>query len=201
MAIFTLQLAVTEDTRILDLGGDAPTWESCAAERKVTLVNLDPRGLRGHRAVVVANALTVPFIDGAFDVVFSNSVIEHLGTQQRQQVFAAEVRRLCKSGYFVQTPNKWFPIEPHYLAPLVQFVPRPIRPIVVRWATPRGWLTKPSRQQCAELCREIRLLDAREMSQLFPEAKIIRERFFGLTKSLIAVWQATQTQRPVQVKQ
>lgn len=201
MAIFTRQLTVNERTSILDLGGDAPTWESHALERRVTLLNLDPRSLRGHEAAVVASALTVPFTDRAFDVVFSNSVIEHLGTAQRQQDFAAEVRRLCKTGYFVQTPNKWFPIEPHYLAPFVQFVPLSIRPHVIRWATPRGWLGKPSRERCAELCHEIRLLDAREMSQLFPEARIVRERFFGLTKSVIAIWQLTESGQPIQVRQ
>ena len=202
MAIFTRQMAVTERTSILDLGGDAPTWESHSLlAARVTLLNLDPRSLWGHEATVVASALTAPFTDQAFDVVFSNSVIEHLGTAQRQRAFAAEVRRLCKTGYFVQTPNKWFPIEPHYLAPLVQFVPKRIRPHVIRWATPRGWLSKPSQERCAELCREIRLLDAREMRQLFPEARIVRERFFGLTKSVIAVWQPTESRQPLQVRQ
>lgn len=201
MAIFTRQMSVTEYTSILDLGGDALTWESHALGRRVTLLNLDPRSLQGHDAAVIASALTVPFTDRAFDVVFSNSVIEHLGTAQRQRAFATEVRRLCKTGYFVQTPNKWFPIEPHYLAPFVQFVPKRIRPHVIRWATPRGWLSKPSQERCGELCREIRLLDAREMRQLFPEARIVRERFFGLTKSVIAIWQPTESGQSIQVRQ
>jgi len=201
MALFTRQLAVGESTSILDLGGDAATWDSVGPPARVTLLNLNPHGLLGHRSVVVADALTVPFKDRAFDVVFSNSMIEHLGTQQRQRAFAGEVRRLSKSGYFVQTPNKWFPIEPHYLAPLIQFIPRSVRPSAIRWATPRGWLTRPSRERCTELCREIRLLDAREMRLLFPEATIIRERFFGLTKSIIAIWQSADPVRSVQVRQ
>jgi len=189
MAIFTRQLAVTERTSILDLGGSALSWDPLGTAHHVTLVNLDSRCLRGPLASIVADALAVPLADATFDIVFSNSVIEHLGTEQRQRAFAAEVRRLSRSGYFVQTPNKWFPIEPHYLAPFVQFVPKSIRPAVIRWATLRGWMSRPSREQCTKMCQEIRLLDAREMRRLFPEAKIIRERFFGLTKSVIAIWQ------------
>jgi len=195
MTLFARRLGVSEATSVLDLGGDAATWGSAGHQKRVTLLNLNPRSLHGHPSSVIGDALEVPFSDQAFDVVFSNSMIEHLGSKERQRIFAAEVRRLSKTGYFVQTPNKWFPIEPHYLAPLVQFVPRSIRPTVIRWATLRGWLTKPSPRRCVELCREIRLLDAREMSELFPEAKIVRERFFGMTKSLIAIWQSPDRDR------
>ena len=187
MAIFTRLLAVNGDTSILDLGGSARTWDRHEAKR-ITVLNLDPRCLAGQRPAVVADALAVPFPDRTFDIVFSNSVIEHLATPQRQLVFAAEVRRLSRAGYFVQTPNKWFPIEPHYLAPFVHWLPLRFRPAVIRWATPRGWLSKPSAESCRNMCGEIRLLDAREMRRLFPEARIFRERFLGLTKSLIAVW-------------
>lgn len=151
------------------------------------LVNLDPRCLERDRGSIVADALACPFADEKFDFVFSNSLIEHLSTAARQKAFAAEVRRLGRNGYFVQTPNRFFPIEPHYLAPLVQFVPKWIRPGVVRWMTPWGWLTKPTRTRCIKLCREIRLLDARDMKRLFPDAEIVRERIFGVTKSLIAI--------------
>jgi len=188
MALFTRQLNINPRTSILDLGGAGHSWDLLEARDRITVLNLDPRCLAGHRPSVVADALAAPFPDRTFDVVFSNSVIEHLGTERRQQTFASEVRRLARSGYFIQTPNKWFPIEPHFLAPFAQFVPLRFRPAFVRWATPRGWLAKPSRETCKKLCEEIRLLDARELRRLFPEAKIVRERFFGFTKSLIAVW-------------
>lgn len=188
MALFQRLLGVNGHTSVLDLGGSARTWDRNEAKSRITILNLDARCLAGHAPSAVADALAAPFADRAFDLVFSNSVIEHLGTSQCQQVFAAEVRRLSRAGYFVQTPNKWFPIEPHYLAPFVHWVPLRLRPAVVRWATPRGWLAKPSPESCRNMCREIRLLDAREMRRLFPEARIVRERFFGLTKSLVAVW-------------
>jgi SAM-dependent methyltransferase len=188
MALFTRLLDVNRRTSILDLGGAAGSWGTLEAPDRITVLNLDIRCLRGHSSCAVGDATSSPFADRTFDLVFSNSVIEHLGTSRRQQAFALEVRRLSKTGYFVQTPNKWFPIEPHYLAPFVQFLPKSIRPMAIRWATVRGWWTKPSPETCRKLCEEVRLLDAREMRRLFPEAEIVRERFWGVTKSLIAVW-------------
>jgi len=187
MVLFTRLLDINPRTSILDLGGAGHSWDLLDARDRITVLNLDSRCLAGHRPAVVADALSAPFPDRTFDVVFSNSVIEHLGTARRQQAFAAEVRRLARSGYFIQTPNKWFPIEPHFLAPFAQFVPLRFRPAFVRWATPRGWLAKPSREACRKMCDEIRLVDARELHALFPEAKIVRERFFGFAKSLIAI--------------
>jgi hypothetical protein len=191
LALFTRLLDMSKQAGIVDLGGDAQSWEWLDGKERVTLVNLDARCLEGHRPSTVADVVATPFADRAFEIVFSNSVIEHLGTEERQNAFANEVRRLSRSGYFVQTPNKWFPIEPHYLAFYVQLVPLRVRPAVIRWATLWGWMAKPSRALCEQRCREIRLLGGRQMHWLFPEAKIYRERFFGLTKSFIAVWHAS----------
>jgi hypothetical protein len=128
----------------------------------------------------------MPFVDRQFDVIFSNSVIEHLYTPDRQKKFADEVTRVGNH-YFIQTPDYWFPVEPHYLTPFVQFVPRDCKPWVHRWLTLRGWMDKPSKDTCVEWSDEIRLLRAREMRVLFPKATLVRERAFGLSKSLIAV--------------
>lgn len=187
MELFRKSFVFTGETRILDLGGARETWRGQGNGWRVILINLDPRCLEGDPESVVGDALACPFADEKFDFVFSNSLIEHLSTAERQEAFAAEVRRLSRNGYFVQTPNRFFPIEPHYLAPFVQFVPKRIRPGVIRWMTPWGWLTKPTRTRCVDLCKEICLLDVRDMARLFPDAEIVRERFFGVTKSLVAV--------------
>jgi Methyltransferase domain len=186
MRRFLGSLGIRGDTRVVDLGGTPPNWELVADRPQVTLVNMSVDFAVGAVRAVCADALRCPFPDKAFDVVFSNSLIEHLETWERQVHFADEVRRLGR-GYFVQTPNKWFPIEPHYLAPFVQFAPQNLRPWIVRWLTPRGWLEKPSKDDCHRMVKEIRLLGPREMHRLFPEAKIIREKFLGLTKSIIAI--------------
>jgi hypothetical protein len=110
-------------------------------------------------------------------VLFSNSVIEHI-PKELQPVFAAEVRRVS-ARYFVQTPNKWFPIEPHYQLPLVQFLPENVLSALDRRIS-FGFRTKDRRAP-------VRLLSARGMRRLFPDAEIHREKVLGITKSLMAV--------------
>jgi hypothetical protein len=72
---------------------------------------------------LVFNGCALPFRDKSFDVVYSNAVIEHLADRYAQQRFAAEVVRAGR-GWFVTTPNLYYPVEPHYHLPLVQFLPQ-----------------------------------------------------------------------------
>ena len=138
-----------------------------------------PRRVRG-------DARDLPFADGAFDVAFSNSVIEHVGAWEDQCRFAAEIRRVAPR-LWVQTPNRWFPVEPHFVAPMVHFLPRRAQPVVARWATPWGWENRPTAEQARAFVGSIRLLTFREMRELFPDCEILRERWMGMTKSFIAV--------------
>lgn len=127
----------------------------------------------------------MPFSDSSFDVVYCNSVIEHLGTYDDQGKLAREVRRVGR-GYWVQTPAKCFPLEPHYLTPFVHWLPprlrRRILPYTV-WAR----ITHPSSDYMDGKAAEIRFLSKRELERLFPDADILRERFLGVTKSWLAV--------------
>jgi hypothetical protein len=182
---------IREDTRILDLGG-TPYWWRLAAELglplpRVTILNLDPPpgGLPAGVRWVRGNACALPFGAGSFDVALSNSVIEHLHTPDNQARFAAELRRVARR-WWVQTPDFRFPIEPHYLAPLVHWLPFGLRRHAIRWCTPWGWLARPSAGRCDGLAREIRLLRRSELRRLFPESRILVERLLGLPKSLIA---------------
>jgi SAM-dependent methyltransferase len=125
----------------------------------------------------IGDGTRLDFTDGEVAVVFSSSVIEHVPKDQQQQ-FASEIRRVGRR-YFVQTPNRHFPIEPHYQFPLFQFLPRRVQRALNRRFT-LGWQPKGEWE-------EINLLSARELKRLFPDAEIHRERVFGLTKSLMAV--------------
>ena len=135
---------------------------------------------------VIADARQLPFADGAFDVIFANSIIEHVGDQASRQSFAAEVARVGKR-YYVQTPNQWFPVEPHLWTPFIHYLPAAVQKRLLRNFTVWGWLVRPTQQGCDEFVDEVRLLTARELKSLFPHAEIWKERVLGLTKSLIAV--------------
>lgn len=115
----------------------------------------------------------------------ANSVIEHLSTYGNQQMLAAEIQRVGRA-YLVQTPNRWFPLEPHYFTPFVHFLPKGIRRCLVRNITVWGWVNRPSAAEVNEMVEEIRLLDSKEMAALFPDSSLSSERFLGFKKALLA---------------
>ncbi len=126
-----------------------------------------------NRDFILADARSLPFEDGQFDIAYSNSVIEHIDPDGWAN-YAAEVRRVA-GRYFVQTPNRYFPLEPHVLLPLFQFLPH--------WLKVRLWRFGASRGEF----EDINLLSRKQLLRLFPDATVVRERFGPLTKSLIAV--------------
>ena len=192
MATLERLLGITAATRVLDVGGTPANWALLAVRPQVTMLNL-PRAMEsgdGGLTWIFADGLDLPFRDKSFDVVFSNSVIEHVGDPRRQEQFAREIARVGVR-YFVQTPNRWFPVEHHLLTPLIHFLPSRWQRRVVERFTVWEWIARPRPDQRAffleHYLRDIRLLDSRAMRRLFPGARIVRERFLGLTKSLIAV--------------
>jgi hypothetical protein len=181
------------ETRLLDIGGAPNTWIAESRHHSkipVTLANLsfpDPIvQTDGRFQAVEADATNLPFGNESFDIAFSNSVIEHMTSWERQQAFASEARRVAKK-LWIQTPARSFPVEPHVLAPFFQYLPRNLQSRVARHFTLWGLLTKPNPVRVDEMLSDIRLLTYREMKQLFPDCLILKERVFGLTKSYVAV--------------
>jgi methyltransferase family protein len=178
--------------RILDIGGTNLFWEQRGwtgrEDVRVILVNLDvEHSVHENIEARSGDATNLrEFPDGAFDVVFSNSVIEHLGSLERQAAMAREVRRLAPL-YWIQTPNFWFPIEPHFLTPGWHWLPARLRVALLRrrrW----GWRGPcPDPEDARALVNEIRLMRGRELRTLFPEATLEEERIGPLVKSFVAV--------------
>lgn len=178
-------------TTIVDVGGTPYNWRLVGTPGHVTLVNLElPRegvdGLPPNLVCVVGSGTRLEFETGSFDVAFSNSVIEHLGSLPAQQAFAAELSRVGR-GLWVQTPARGFPVEPHLLGLFIHWLPRRWQRRLVRWTTGWGWLVRPSPARVEAMLDELRLLDEGEMRRLFPDCEIRRERFLGLTKAYVAV--------------
>ena len=192
MREFVRRFGVTQDTRILDVGGTPVNWLLADVRPRVTLLNM-PRGQERGEAgftFVSGDGCQLPFRDQSFEIVFSNSVIEHVGAPDQQRRFANEIRRVGKS-YWVQTPNRRFPVEQHLLTPFVHWLPRSMqRAWVTKW-TVWDWVERPSPDRrdfyIQHFLGDIRLLSDTELAALFPDAEILRERSLGWTKSLIAV--------------
>jgi SAM-dependent methyltransferase len=192
MARFQRLFQVTAATRILDVGGTPANWALLGVRPRVTILNL-PRAIETDRdsmTWIFADGCRLPFPDKSFDVVFSNSVIEHLGDPGKHEQYAREIARVGVR-YFVQTPNRWFPVEPHLLTPLVHFLPRAWQRRWIERFTVWEWVARPRPDQRAfylqHYLTDVQLLDGKAMRRLFPDARLVRERFLGMTKSLIAV--------------
>jgi hypothetical protein len=96
---------------------------------------------------------------------------------------ANEVRRVGR-GYYVQTPNLWFPIEAHSLLPGFQFVPRPVKVAMIRRMQVGQIERMPDRAVARDYVESLTLLTERDLKRLFPDGEILREKFAGLVKSL-----------------
>jgi hypothetical protein len=178
--------------RILDLGGVGGFWKEQGIEDRphlqVTVVNLEPHPpLCAQVTRVIGDARDCnQWADQSVDVVFSNSLIEHLGSWEEQQAFALSIRRIAKN-YFIQTPNYGFPLEPHFMVLGFHYLPVWIRIKLVQHLA-LGWMPKiPDRAEAMRAIQQIRLLGWRDCQRLFPDAFIWREKFLGLTKSLVAI--------------
>lgn len=183
-------LGLHPSDRILDIGGTPWNWILLGDTRlDITLLNVVPQPpdadvmARFPKLVSVeGDALGLPFADGEFGVVFSNSVIEHLHTWENQQRFAREAMRVAgpEGALWIQTPARCFFIEPHWLTFGLHWLPQSWQLRLLRWASLRGLLLRPDRSQIQALLDELRLLTAAEMIQLFPGCKLRTERFLGV---------------------
>ncbi len=202
-----MAVQLDETSRVLDLGSeDGSHIHSVLAGTPVRpdnvfIADIDAtavaRGSQqfGYQPVVIGETSRLPFDDGYFDVVYCSSVIEHVTVPksqvwsirsgahfrriaaERQAEFAQEIMRLGKQ-YFVQTPHRGFPVESHSWLPMAGYLPRRML-IPLLAVSNRAWIKRTA--------PDWRLLDEGELSALFSDAVILRERFCGLTKSIIAV--------------
>jgi len=187
MRFFYDHFQIRPETTVLDIGGREFNWSLMPFVPRVTILNLTEQGERsGKFEWVIGDARQLPFPDKAFDVVYSNSVIEHVGDPGDQRRFAEECRRVGRA-YFVQTPNRNFPIEPHVITPFIHWLPRRWQERLLRNFTVWGWVTRPDPAKVQWLLNTTRMLTKGEFQPLFPDAEIQSERFVGLTKSLIAI--------------
>ena len=176
--------------RILDVGGTDYFWKGSQIlnipEVKIILLNLhlEPSSHPQIESLIGDATQMTEFEDQSFDLIFSNSVIEHLYTFENQKLMAQEIIRLGKK-YYIQTPNKYFPIEAHYALPFAQWLPKKFI-LEVLTKTPLSRLKRWERNQAQQYLDEIRLLDESEMRKLFPGCTIFKEKVLGLTKSITA---------------
>lgn len=180
------------DMAVIDLGGRVETWEMTDVRpRHVHVVNIEapPRTVPEWAEVDAADVCALPdrIMAREYDLVFSNSVIEHLGGHERRLRFSEAVHSLA-TAYWVQTPYRFFPIEPHWVAPGMQFLPTTLRTTIAK-SWPLGHTPPGDRTSALDSVLWTDLLDRTQMRHYFPDATLVAERVLGLTKSIVAVRQ------------
>jgi hypothetical protein len=185
------------EEHLLDIGGYPFNW----FRRGSVFKNVDVLNIKlalHHNAppntpslkTIEGDARKLPFPDKTYDIIFSNSVIEHVGTLSDQQAFAAEARRVGKK-LWIQTPAKECPIEPHYLGLFIHWLPHKWHVFLARWTSVRGITGSANRADLKSIASSTRLLSKKEMKELFPDCKIWTERIFViLPKSHVAIRQS-----------
>ncbi|BDD00674.1 class I SAM-dependent methyltransferase [Persicobacter psychrovividus] len=183
--------ALGRPVKILDVGGTQHFWEAMGFDltegSEIYLLNLRHQPVSSRQFFSLkGNAVDLSsFGDNHFDIVFSNSVIEHLFSWENQCKMASEIQRVGQY-YFIQTPNYWFPIEPHFVFPLFQYLPKELQ-IKMTENFNLGHIRKAKSRASAEaIVNEIKLLTINQMENLFPDCAIYLDKIFGLNKSIIA---------------
>mgnify|MGYP003672942437 FL=1 len=178
--------------RVLDIGGTKGYWQGVqdmwqGLDLQITLLNINATAsAAGPFTVLGGDARAVQFPDNSFDVVHSNSVIEHVGAWSDIQAMAGEVQRLAPR-YFVQTPNFWFPFEPHFRSVGFHWLPAEMRARRIMRKRLGHRPKQDNFHDAMALVQSVQLLIATQMRALFHGAAIEREYVFGLTKSLMAI--------------
>lgn len=178
---------------VLDLGGYAWNWTTAPDHPKTVLVvNLDDQpatDMPSWAEQIKGDACALPtdVLERRFDLVYSNSLIEHVGGYFKRVAVAQAVQALG-THHWVQTPARSFPVEQHWVFPFFQFFPVIVRAnISRRWPLSPPHLREATIEENVDNVLGVDLVSVAEMRRLFPQAEIFRERFLGLTKSIIAV--------------
>jgi hypothetical protein len=187
-----------ENMTVADLGGTVDSWVRAPVRpQHVTVLGFEPEGEAPSwidTRYADACDLGTDLRNLRVDLVYSNAVLEHVGGAVPRQRFADTVHRLSER-HWVQTPYRYFPLEPHWLFPGCQFLP-----VSTRVAISRRWpfVHTPCSDFDTELdaVLSVELVGLTEFRHLFPASVLHRERVAGLTKSLVAVQGAVQGWSP-----
>ena len=180
---------------IIDIGGTEEYWTIVPLyffekhKVRLTVVNLQQVQTNNNRyfEFVYADGCNLSeFQDNSFHIAHSNSVIEHVGDWDQMLKFSQELKRISKS-YFIQTPNFWFPIEPHSMAPFFHWFPKPIRIWIVMRFSLGYWKKAESVSEAVSIVESARLLNKKMFFELFNDSKLLTEKIAFLPKSFVAI--------------
>jgi len=185
-----------KEIKIADIGGDKIYWKIFPFERfpdvrfKIDLINLGPQNIYFEENYNPPNVEFIPVVcdctnlsmaDKSYHLCHSNSVIEHVGSWANVQKTASEAARVAEYVYH-QTPNFWFPYEPHFRMAFVHWLPRPmVTTIITKFSNLAFNEYDAAKARQDEIC----LLTHKDMKRLFPELELIKERYLFVKSFMV----------------
>lgn len=208
MALLATRLRATrrDGLRVLDLGGSYEYWEPLLTLlpsgllRSVRILNLPPVEEQvltccGIPLTLRAGDARDPALEGGFDLVHSNSLLEHVGSDRDQQLVADNTMRLG-TWWWVQAPSRHCPVEPHFGFPFYNHLPIRVQVALHRRFDLGHMPREPDRQRAERDCASIRLVDRTRMRSLFPGCELLVERLGPFVKSYVATNLPAPTDTP-----
>ena len=181
---------------IIDSGGTKAYWnilpDGILEEKKIhiTIVNLPGYNVienDDHFTIIEGDSCDLSmFTDNYFHLSHSNSVLEHVGDWQKMKQFSNELMRVAES-YYIQTPNYWFPVEPHCMTPFFHWLPTPIRISLVMKFNLGHWKRQDTVDGAVETVESARLVNKKMFRELYSDAEIVTERLFLFAKSFTGI--------------
>ena len=132
--------------------------------------------------IEVGDARSMKFKDESFDLVHSNATIEHVGDYQNQIKFIKECYRVSNKLVFIQTPNKYFPIDFHTKIPIIHFLPGKFHRFILKLFGLKFYsdinnLNLVSKNKLVEFMNKLNISDF----------EILEHRLFGFVSNLILI--------------
>lgn len=181
---------------IIDIGGTKAYWnilpENLIEEKNLhfTIINIPGSNKmenEDHFTFLEGDGCNLDmFPDKSFHISHSNSVLEHVGDWERMKAYSRELRRVSER-YYIQTPNYWFPVEPHCMTPFFHWLPTPVRISLVMHFNLGHWPKQKTVDGAVTTVESARLVNRKMFTALYDDADIYTERLFLLPKSFIGV--------------
>jgi len=180
----------TESLTVLDLGVTSENDPTANFLEKLypNLNNLTCAGVQdsswlekeypGIKFIKIEQGKALPFKNQEFDVVYSNAVIEHVGSRRDQAAFIAEALRVGKA-FFITTPNRWFPVETHTHIPLLHYLPQDVFRSILRLIGESFYSDE----------KNLNLLSRQDLRKTFPVDTMVEIRFVrtaGIPSNIVA---------------
>ena len=129
---------------------------------------------------IIGDGKKTKFLDNSFDIVHSNATIEHVGSYINQLKFIEESVRISKKFVFIQTPNRYYPIDFHTTIPLIHWMPKKIHRKILKligleFYSLEDNLNLMSKNDIIKICKMLKI----------KKFKIIKQRLIFFTSNFI----------------